>query len=349
MKPPVIAFYDSKNYEIDFFEEEAKKNRIEFKYFNNRLNSDTVAMSRGFDGVCGFVNDDFSEKVINSLSEFNIPLVALRCAGYNNVNLNAAYKRIHFVRVPEYSPSAVAEHALALILTLNRKTHKAYYRTRDNNFNINGLLGFDLKGKTIGVIGTGKIGKTFIKILSGFGFEILAYDIYPDAKFANDYSIRYVNLDDLFRHSDIISLHCPLTPENMYMINAESLEIMKDGVMLINTGRGKLINTKDMVEGLKTGKIGYAGLDVYEEETEYFFEDYSSSVITDDVLARLLTFSNVLITSHQGFFTKEALSEIASVTCNNIISFFKDDSLPNEICYRCENQECRHKKEGRCF
>jgi D-lactate dehydrogenase len=338
MKPPMIAFYDSKAYEIDFFEKQSKKTGIKFKYFNNRLNRDTVAMSKGFDGICGFVNDDFSEQVINSLSEFNIPFVALRCAGYNNVNLKAAYKRIHFVRVPEYSPSAVAEHALALILTLNRKTHKAYYRTRDNNFNINGLLGFDLKGKTIGVIGTGKIGKTFIKMLSGFGVEILAYDIYPNAEFANDYRIKYVDLDDLFRCSDIISLHCPLTPENMYMINAESIEIMRDGVMLINTGRGKLINTKDMIEGLKTGKIGYAGLDVYEEETEYFFEDYSSSVVTDDVLARLLTFSNVLITSHQGFFTKEALSEIASVTCNNIISFFKDDALPSEICYKCGNQ-----------
>ena len=349
MKPPMIAFYDSKSYEMDFFENEAKKTGIEFKYFNNRLNSDTVAMSKGFDGVCGFVNDDFSEQVISSLSEFNIPLVALRCAGYNNVSLKSAYKRIHFVRVPEYSPSSVAEHALALILTLNRKTHKAYYRTRDNNFNINGLLGFDLKGKKIGVIGTGKIGKTFIKILSGFGVEILAYDIHPDTEFANDYSVKYVAIDDLFRCSDIISLHCPLTPENMYMINAESIETMKDGVMLINTGRGKLINTKDMVEGLKSRKIGYAGLDVYEEETEYFFEDYSSSVITDDVLARLLTFSNVLITSHQGFFTKEALSEIASVTCSNIISFFKDDALPNEICYKCGNQECRHKKEGRCF
>jgi len=349
MKPPTIAFYDSKTYELDFFEKQSKKTGIKFKYFNNRLNRDTVAMSKGFDGICGFVNDDFSEQVINSLSEFNIPFVALRCAGYNNVNLKAAYKRIHFVRVPEYSPSAVAEHALALILTLNRKTHKAYYRTRDNNFNINGLLGFDLKGKTIGVIGTGKIGKTFIKMLSGFGVEILAYDIYPNTEFANDYRIKYVDLADLFRCSDIISLHCPLTPENMYMINAESIEIMRDGVMLINTGRGKLINTKDMIEGLKTGKIGYAGLDVYEEETEYFFEDYSSSVVTDDVLARLLTFSNVLITSHQGFFTKEALSEIASVTCNNIISFFKDDALPNEICYKCGNQSCRHKKQGRCF
>lgn len=349
MKQPRIAFYDFKPYENDFFEYEAKKTGIVFKYFHNRLNADTVAMAKGFDGVCGFVNDEFSEQVIHALSEYNIPLVALRCSGYNNVCLKAAYNRVHFLRVPEYSPSAIAEHAMALILTLNRKTHRAYYRTRDNNFNINGLLGFDLKGKTIGVIGTGKIGKTFIKILSGFGVNIRAYDLYPDTAFAKAYDVKYVALNDLYRDSDIISLHCPLTPDNIHMINAETIDMMKKGVMLINTGRGKLINTKDMVEGLKSEKIGYAGLDVYEEETEYFFEDYSSAVMTDDVLARLMSFSNVLVTSHQGFFTKEALSKIAAVTCNNIKSYFSDNALPNEICYRCGNPECRQKSEGRCF
>jgi len=349
LKTLSIAFFDTKVYEVDFFEKEADKTGIKFKYFNNRLDADTVAMSREFDGICAFVNDDISEEVINSLSEYGISLVALRCSGYNNVDLTAAYNKIHVVRVPAYSPSSVAEHALALILTLNRKTHKAYYRTRDSNFSINGLLGFELKGKTIGIVGVGSIGKAFIKLISGFGMEIIAYDLRPDIEFGRRHNFKYVELNELFKCSDIISLHCPLTPENIYMINAKSIELMKDGVMLINTGRGKLINTKDLVEGLKTGRIGYAGLDVYEEETDYFFEDFSSSVITDDTLARLLTFSNVLITSHQGFFTKEALNEIATVTCNNITAFFRKNMLPNEICYRCGNQECRHRKEGRCF
>jgi len=349
MKSPSIAFFDAKDYEIDFFEKDAQQTGIKFKYFNNRLNPDTAFMAKGFDGICAFVNDDLSATVINSLADYGISLIALRCAGYNNVDLDSAYNRIHVVHVPSYSPYAVAEHALALIMTLNRKTHKAYYRTRDSNFNISGLLGFDLKDKSIGIIGTGTIGKTFIEILNGFGMEILAYDVYPDKEFSTKHNVKYVELDELFQRSDIISLHCPLTPDNTYMINSESMSLMKDGVMIINTGRGKLINTKDLIEGLKSGRVGYAGLDVYEEETEYFFEDFSSSVIEDDVLARLLTFPNVLITSHQGFFTKEALSNISSITCNNIISFFKGQTLPNEICYRCQSQVCNRKETGRCF
>ena len=349
MKSPSIAFFDAKDYEIDFFEKEASKTGIKFKYFKNRLDQDTAAMAEGFDGVCTFVNDDLSGKVITKLTDYGISLIALRCAGYNNVDLDSAYKRIHVVRVPSYSPYAVAEHALALIFTLNRKTHKAYYRTRDSNFNISGLLGFDLKGKTIGVVGTGTVGKTFIHLISGFGMKILAYDIYPDTEFANTHCVKYVELSELFRRSDIISLHCPLTPDNIYMINSESIDLMKKGVMLINTGRGKLINSKDLIGAIKTGHIGYAGLDVYEEETEYFFEDFSNSIIEDDVLARLLSFPNVLITSHQGFFTKEALSNISSITCNNIISFFNKGDLANEICYKCKNQECLKKKTGRCF
>jgi len=349
MKAPSIAFFDAKDYEIEFFEKDAKKTGINFKYFKYRLNVDTAAMAEGYDGVCAFVNDDLSEPVINRLFEYGISLIALRCAGYNNVDLNSAYQRIHVVHVPSYSPYAVAEHALALIFTLNRKTHKAYYRTRDSNFSISGLLGFDLKGKTIGVIGTGTIGKTFIQLLSGFGVEVLAYDIYPDDEFAKTRDIEYVELEDIFKRSDIISLHCPLTPDNVYMINSGSIGLMKKGVMLINTGRGKLINTKDLIEGIKKGHIGYAGLDVYEEETEYFFEDFSNSVIGDDVLARLLTFPNVLITSHQGFFTREALSNISGTTCNNIISYFNNDELPNEICYRCESKECLKEKTQRCF
>ena len=349
MKSPSIAFFDAKDYEIDFFEKDAARTGIKFKYYNNRLNKDTAAMAKGFDGVCAFVNDDLSDKVINRLYDFGVSLIALRCAGYNNVDLDSAYKRIHVVRVPSYSPYAVAEHAMALILTLNRKTHKAYYRTRDSNFNISGLLGFDLKGKTIGIIGTGTIGKTFIELISGFGMEVLAYDIYPDTEFANTHGFKYVELAELFRRSDIITLHCPLTPDNVYMINSESIDLMKKGVMLINTGRGKLINSKDLIGGIKTGHVGYAGLDVYEEETEYFFEDFSNSIIGDDVLARLLSFPNVLITSHQGFFTKEALSNISDITCNNILSFFNEGALENEICYRCKNRECLKKKTGRCF
>lgn len=349
MKCVSIAFYDAKEYEKSFFEEASAGAGIAFKYLRNRLDADTVAMSKGFDGVCAFVNDDLSSDVIGVLAECGISLVALRCAGYNNVDLGAAYGRVHVVRVPEYSPAAVAEHALALILTLNRKTHKAYYRTRDSNFNINGLLGFDLKGKTVGIVGTGIIGKTLIKMLAGFDMEVLAYDIYPDNEFACDNGVSYVSLEELFQRANVISLHCPLTPETVYMINAESISTMKNGVMLINTGRGKLINTKDLIEGLKAGKIGYAGLDVYEEETEYFFEDYSSSVIADDVLARLLTFPNVLITSHQGFFTREALAEIAKTTCGNIRAFFEGEALCNEICYRCGNEQCNHKDAGRCF
>ena len=270
MKSPSIAFFDAKDYEIDFFEKDAQQTGIKFKYFNNRLNPDTAFMAKGFDGICAFVNDDLSATVINSLADYGISLIALRCAGYNNVDLDSAYNRIHVVHVPSYSPYAVAEHALALIMTLNRKTHKAYYRTRDSNFNISGLLGFDLKDKSIGIIGTGTIGKTFIEILNGFGMEILAYDVYPDKEFSTKHNVKYVELDELFQRSDIISLHCPLTPDNTYMINSESMSLMKDGVMIINTGRGKLINTKDLIEGLKSGRVGYAGLDVYEEETEYF-------------------------------------------------------------------------------
>ena len=349
MKVPLIAFFDAKDYEIEFFEKDAQRTGVSFKYYKNRLNPDTVAMAKGYDGVCAFVNDDLSSPVINKLADYGVSLIALRCAGFNNVDLNSAYKRVHVVRVPSYSPYAVAEHALALIFTLNRHTHKAYYRTRDNNFNINGLLGFDLKGKTIGVVGTGTIGKTFIKLLSGFNMEILAYDIYPDTEFSKDHNVKYIQLDELFKRSDIISLHCPLTPDNVYMINSESIGSMKKGVMLINTGRGKLINTKDLIEGIKKERIGYAGLDVYEEETEYFFEDFSNSVISDDMLSRLLTFPNVLITSHQGFFTREALRNISSTTCENIKFFFSDNEVPNEICYRCENEECLKKNNQRCF
>ncbi len=253
------------------------------------------------------------------------------------MNLKTALDKIKVARVPAYSPNAIAEHTVALMLTLNRKIHRAYYRTRDANFSLNGLMGFTMANKTVGIIGTGRIGKALIKILKGFEMNVIAYDKYPDKDFAAEKNYQYVELDDLFARSDIISLNCPLTKETQYIINNENINKMKDGVMLINTGRGKLINTSQMIEGLKTGKIGSAGLDVYEEESEYFFEDVSNRVMTDDVLARLLAFNNVIITSHQGFFTREALTNIADTTLHNIKEFAEGKELKNEVCYKCPN------------
>jgi D-lactate dehydrogenase len=344
-----IAFYDTKPYDREFFDLINQHYQMAIKYFSSHLTIDNVSLTQGYNAVCVFVNDQITPDIAERLIQNGVKLIALRSAGYNNVDLKAVYKHIHVVRVPAYSPYAVAEHAVALMLTLNRKTHKAYYRTRDNNFNINGFLGFDMMGKTAGIIGTGKIGKCAVNILKGFGMRILAYDLFPDTDFAAEKGFEYVGLESLYRQSDIISLHCPLTPENIHMINAESIADMKQGVMIINTGRGKLINTRDLIEGLKSRKIGAAGLDVYEEETEYFFEDFSQEVIDDDVLARLMTFPNVLITSHQGFFTREALTNIAETTMENIRLFFEEDRLPNEICYKCREPECQKEKNGRCF
>ncbi len=347
---PEIAFFDTKPYDREYFTKINSDYGYKFHFYENRLDPETASLAGGSNSVCAFVNDDLSEAVIDKLYEEGIKIIALRSAGYNNVDLKSVFNKIHVVRVPAYSPHAVAEHAAALILGLNRKTHRAYYRIRDNNFAISGLMGFDMYGKTAGIIGTGKIGKCAASILKGFGMNVLLYDKYPDPEFAKNEGFEYTGLKDLYSSSDIISLHCPLTPETMHMVNNESISEMKDGVMIINTGRGGLINTKDLVENLKNGKIGSAGLDVYEEETEYFFEDFSSSNITDDVLARLLTFSNVLITSHQGFFTKEAVSNIADVTLNNLKQFFENRKLPNEICYKCgQSTPCRKDKEGRCF
>lgn len=331
-----IAFFDTKPYDIKSFDGVNKTFGYEIKYFKNHLNIDTVSLSKGYDVVCAFVNDDLSKQVIEKLLTFKVKMISLRCAGYNNVDLKTAYKNIPVTRVPTYSPYAVAEHAVALMLGLNRKTHRAYYRIRDNNFTINGLLGFDMYKKTVGVIGTGKIGKVIINILKGFGMNILAYDKYPDKAFAKQTGIKYVSLDILYENSDIISLHCPLNKETYHMINKASLSKMKKEVIIINTGRGQLIDTKALIAELKNKKIGGAGLDVYEEESEYFFEDFSGEVINDDVLARLLTFPNVLITSHQGFFTKEALHNIAMTTLGNIKDFFSGKKLKNEICYKCD-------------
>jgi D-lactate dehydrogenase len=314
------------------------------------LTEDSVALTRGYNVVCAFVNDTVNEAVINGLVENGVKLIAMRCAGYNNIDLSYAFNKIHIVRVPAYSPYAVAEHAIALIMTLNRKTHKAYNRTRDNNFNINGLVGFDLHGKTAGIIGAGKIGRIMIDLLKGFGMKVLAYDSWQDQEYADEKGFEYADLDRIYRESDIISLHCPLTKESKQMINSESISLMKNNVMIINTSRGHLINTSALIDGLKTGKVGYAGLDVYEEESNYFFEDFSTSMIMDDVLARLLTFNNVLVTSHQAFLTTEALNNISTTTMESVENFFTNEELKNEICYQCTtDRPCPRDKNGKCF
>jgi D-lactate dehydrogenase len=345
-----IAFFDSKPYDILSFDEINKNFNFGIKYFKNRLNPDTAFQTKEHNAVCAFVNDQISKEVINFLVDNGVKIIALRCAGYNNVDLKEIYKRIHVVRVPAYSPYAVAEHAVALMLALNRKIHRSYSRTRDNNFNIDGLLCFDMYGKTAGIIGTGNIGRVLINILKGFGMKILAYNpVDEDKAYAAKTGFEYTGLDRLYAESDIISLHCPLNKDTFHLVNSASIDKMKKGVMIINTGRGQLIDTKELIHGLKTGKVGYAGLDVYEEESEYFFEDFSNTIIEDDVLSRLLTFPNVLVTSHQGFFTNEALHNIAATTMESIKAFFENRQLANEICYKCSGTECRKLQNGRCF
>ncbi|HPB68334.1 MAG TPA: 2-hydroxyacid dehydrogenase [Candidatus Omnitrophota bacterium] len=343
-----VLFFDTKPYDKEFFTRANEGYNFDIHYLKTHLTRETAEFAAGYPTVCAFVNDELDAATLDILHQQGVRLIALRCAGYNNVDLRSAFGRIHVVRVPGYSPYAVAEHAAALMLTLNRKTHKAYFRTRDGNFSINGLLGFDMHGKTAGVIGTGKIGKCLIHILRGIGMKILVYDVRPDESLKALEDVSYVDLPELYRRADVISLHCPLTAETQHMINEESISQMKDGVMIINTGRGKLIKTEALINGLKKGKIGAAGLDVYEEESEYFFEDFSMSMIGDDVLARLLTFPNVLITSHQGFFTREALTNIAETTLRNIDIFLKGGFIENEICYRCDGP-CRRQKGQNCF
>ena len=326
-----VAFFDTKSYDESSFNKVNQKFGFDIKYFKGHLNIDNVALTKGIDVACIFVNAVADAPVIDELVANGVKVIALRCAGYNNVDLNAARNRIKVVRVPAYSPYAVAEHTLALMLTLNRKTHRAYNRTREGNFALSGLMGFDMHGKTAGIIGTGKIAKILIKTLRSMGVEVLAYDLYPDMDFAAREGIKYVSLDELYAGSDIISLHCPLTKETEYIINDEAISKMKNGVMMINTGRGKLIDTQALIKGLKSKKIGSAGLDVYEEESEYFFEDRSNRVMDDDVLARLLSFNNVVVTSHQAFFTQEALENIAETTLKNIQDFIEGRELVNEV------------------
>lgn len=338
-----IAFFDAKPYDQKYFDAENRNYQYGIKYFADHLTLDTAPLAKGCKAVCVFVNDTVSKEVIDVLSANGVGLIAMRCAGYNNVDLNYALNRIPVVRVPAYSPYAVAEHAVALIMTLNRKTHRAYYRIKDNNFSINGLIGFDMKDKTVGVVGTGHIGRIFIKIMLGFGCRVIAYDPFPNAETAKEMGFEYVSLDELLKRSDIISLHCPLNEQTMHIINRDSIDKMKPGTMLVNTSRGQLVDTAALVAGLKSGRVGSAALDVYEEESEYFFEDHSDRLILDDLLARLNSFNNVLITSHQAFFTREAMTNIAGTTLANIKEFVDGKSLSNEVCYRCGGSYCPSK------
>ena len=320
-----IAFFDSKKYDIESFD---RNNELfEITYFEDKLNQKTVKLANGFDCVCAFVNDDINKEVIDSLYSYNIRVLLLRCAGYNNVDLKYAYGKIHVLRVPAYSPNAVAEHAMALLLSLNRKIHKAYLRTRDFNFNISGFTGFDLAYKTVGVIGTGKIGVEFISICKGFKMEVLAYDPFPNPNL----DIKYVELDELFQKSDVISLHCPLSKDTYHLINQEAINKMKKNVVIINTSRGGLIDSKALLDALHEKKIKAAGLDVYEEEVDLFFEDNSNEIVQDDILSLLISLPNVIITSHQGYLTEEALDNIANVTLKNFDDYLNKRKLENEI------------------
>lgn len=341
-----FAFFDAKPYDRPSFEKCGAEAGIRFRFFDTRLTPDTVDLARGQDGVCVFVNDTVNAEVIDKLCENGVRTVALRCAGYNNVDVRHAFGKVHVVHVPAYSPYAVAEHAMAMLLTLVRRVHKAYNRTKDFNFSLSGLTGFDLHGKTVGVIGTGRIGRVFINICRGFGMRVLAYDKFP----AKDSDIVYVPLEQLFAESDVISLHCPLTNETFHTVRAGTIAQMKKGVIIVNTSRGALIDAEALLEGIKERKIGGACLDVYEEEADIFFEDYSGHIMADDTLARLISMPNVLVTSHQAFLTEEALENIAQTTVQNILDLERTGACANELCYRCGNVEaCRKERSGKCF
>lgn len=342
-----VAFFDTKPYDKPSFERIGAENNIEFKFYEAKLNEDTARLAEGCDAVCVFVNDTVNAAVIDQLYNLGVKLIALRSAGYNNVDLPHAFGKIHVVHVPAYSPYAVAEHAMALLLTSIRRIHKAYIRTKDYNFSLAGLTGFDLHGKTVGVVGTGKIGRIFIDICRGFGMRVLAYDKFP----AKDSGIDYVDLPTLLAESDIISLHCPLTEETRHLIGHEAIETMKKGVVILNTSRGALIDAEALLEGIKARKVGAACLDVYEEEADVFFQDLSGHILNDDLLARLISMPNVIVTSHQAFLTEEALENIAETTVRNLLSYFENDGLcENELCYHCGHIEtCKKARKERCF
>jgi D-lactate dehydrogenase len=325
------AIFNTKSYDRTFLEAANEAHGHDLVFFEPRLTRETCALAAGFPAVCVFVNDQLGQPVLAELKRQGTHLIALRCAGFNNVDLAAARDlEMTVARVPAYSPHAVAEHTVGLMLALNRNIHRAYARVREGNFALQGLLGFDLHGRTVGVIGTGQIGAIVSRIMQGFGCRILAYDLQRNAE-CEAMGVQYVSLAELFSVSDIITLHCPLTPQTHHLIDAAALNQMKDGVMIINTGRGALVDTQAAIQALKSGRVGYLGLDVYEEEANLFFEDRSDRVIRDDIFTRLLTFPNVIITGHQGFFTEEALKNIAETTLANITSFERGDGTLHEV------------------
>ena len=342
-----VAFFDTKPYDRTWFDALGKN--YEITYFEEKLNHHTAKFTDGFDAVCAFVNDRVNALAIERLYNNGVQLIAMRCAGYSNVDVKAAFQKLHIVRVPAYSPHAVAEHTMGLLLTLNRRLHKAYNRTREFNFSIVGLTGTDLYGKTVGVIGTGKIGRTFIDICRGFGMRVLAYDKFP----AKDSGLDYVELDTLLRESDVISLHCPLTPDTRHILNRDAFSKMKQGVFILNTSRGALIDSEALLDALNSRTVGGAGLDVYEEEANLFYEDRSDTIIHDDTLALLVSRPNVILTAHQAFLTEEALHNIAEETIKNLDAFFSGAPLENEICYLCDRDKaghaCRKTRRERCF
>ncbi len=326
-----IAFFDTKEYDKKIFDLYNNNYKFDITYFDSKLNRETAPLARGYDVVCVFVNDVVDEETIKILKEDGVKLIALRCAGFNNVAIEKLDENLKAVRVPAYSPHAVAEHTTALLLEIDRKIYKAYQRTKKYNFTLNGLLGFDIYGKTVGVIGTGKIGKEFCKIMKGFGAEVIAYDVYHDDNSASEIGFKYVDLDTLLANSDIISLHCPLTKENENIINADTIRKMKKGVIILNTSRGKLVDTNSLIDALEADHIGGVGLDVFDEESDFFMNDMSMEYKRNKNLSVLLSMPNVIITSHQAFFTREALNKIAEVTCDNIKEYFENGSCKNEV------------------
>ena len=327
-----IAFFDTHSYDKNSFVETNKAFDYEIDFRDYKLNENTALTAKGYDVVCVFVNDVVNAEVIKTLAECGVKLIALRCAGFNNIDLKAAAAAgIKVVRVPAYSPYAVAEHGVALLMSLTRHIPQAYLRTKTANFNIEGLTGRDLFGLTAGILGTGKIGRIMADILMGFGMKIIAYDPFPNEQWAKEKNIEYVGLDEIFQRSDVLSLHCPLTEETKHVVNHDRMKMMKHDAVIINTGRGALIDSKALVHALKHGHIGGIGMDVYEEESKYFFSDWSTDIMTDDTLARLLTFPNVIITGHQAFLTTNALKNLAETTLENVKAFAAGAELVNEV------------------
>ena len=346
-----IAFFDAKPYDRESFDR-LNGGRYDIRYFETRLTAAALPLARGCDAACAFVNAEIDRAVVEGLVAAGVKVLAMRCAGYNNVDFKAAYESgLTVVRVPAYSPYAVAEHAAALLLALTRHIHKAASRTRDFNFSLVGLTGFDLHGKTAGVIGTGKIGRIFCDICKGFGMRVIAYDAFPNASSG----LEYVSMDRLLAESDVISLHCPLTPDTRHLISAETLAKTRPGVTLINTSRGGLVDSEALLDALREGTVGAAGLDVYEEESEWFYEDRSDVTLQNKTLSLLVSLPNVIVTSHQAFLTKEALANIAQTTFANLDAYFADEPLENEICYRClgtggaSKGDCPRRRNGRCL